>query len=96
MLIDKGEQINQFKVDGKSRKFFFVTAIKEIEPDVFIMGTLSQGLHKYDMKKETLKTISSAELNLPEKREAGNCQYDPDRFITKYMGFIFWLWHLSF
>ena len=71
VLIDKGEQINQFKVDGKSRKFFFVTAIKEIEPDVFIMGTLSQGLHKYDMKKETLKTISSAELNLPENVKPG-------------------------
>ena len=35
------------------------------------MGTLSQGLHKYDMKKETLKTISSAELNLPENVKPG-------------------------
>lgn len=71
VLIDKGKQINQFPVDGKNRKFLYVSTLKEVEPDVFILGTLKQELYRYDMKKETLKTISSQDLNLHDNVKPG-------------------------
>ncbi len=71
VLIDKNKKINQFPINGETRKFFFVSALKEIEPDIFIMGTLKQELYRYDMKQGTLKTISSPELNLPENSKPG-------------------------
>ncbi|KKB50056.1 hypothetical protein HMPREF1212_03216 [Parabacteroides sp. HGS0025] len=71
VMIENGKQINQFPVDGTTKKFYFVTTIKEVEPDVFVMGTLGQGIYKYDMKKETLKTVSSPELNLPDNIKPG-------------------------
>lgn len=71
ILVDKGKPTNLFKVNGKSTTFNFITALKEIEPDIFIMGTLRQELYKYDMKKGTLKTISSLDLNLRENAKPG-------------------------
>lgn len=71
VMADKGKQTNLFMANGESRKFPFVTAIAETAPDVFVMGTLTQGLHQYDMQKETLKTVSSTDLGLPENVKPG-------------------------
>ncbi|MEY8608374.1 two-component regulator propeller domain-containing protein [Parabacteroides segnis] len=71
-LIDKGKPVNQFKVNGKNRKFYYVTTLKETEPDVFVMGTLTQNLYRYDLQKENLKIISSPDLNLKEDVKPGS------------------------
>lgn len=71
VMIENGKTINQFNVDGESRKFHFVTTIKEIQPEVFILGTLGQGLFQYNMSKGELKTVSPPQLNLPNDGKPG-------------------------
>lgn len=71
VMLERGKATNQFNVDGENRRFHFVTTIKEIQPDIFIMGTLGQGLFQYNMKKGKLKTVSSTQLDLPENGKPG-------------------------
>lgn len=71
LMIDNGKSTNQFKVNGKDRMFYYITTLKEIEPDVFIMGSLTENLYKYDLKKETLKVIFPADLNLHTDTKPG-------------------------
>lgn len=71
VMLERGKATNQFNVDGENRRFHFVTTIKEIQPDIFIMGTLGQGLFQYNMKKGKLKTVSSSQLDLPENGKPG-------------------------
>ena len=71
IMIENGKAISQFNVGGENRKFYFVTTIKEIQPDVFILGTLGQGLFKYNMNKGELITVSSDQFDLPENGKPG-------------------------
>ena len=57
VMVDKGRQTNQFIADGLSRPFKGVTVIHELEPDLFLFGTLSDSLYLYDKKKETIRNL---------------------------------------
>lgn len=71
IAIDGGKQIFRFKIDGKERRLHYITALEEIEPDVFVMATLTQQLYRYDMKNGTLKTVFSPELGLNPNAKPG-------------------------
>ena len=59
VMVDKGKQTNRFMANGISRSFKWVTVIHELEPDLFLFGTLSDSLYLYDMKKETVRILST-------------------------------------
>lgn len=58
-MVDKGKQTNRFMANGISRSFKWVTVIHELEPNLFLFGTLSDSLYLYDMKKETVRNLST-------------------------------------
>lgn len=45
--------------NGISRSFKWVTVIHELEPNLFLFGTLSDSLYLYDMKKKTVRNLST-------------------------------------
>lgn len=72
VMVDKGIQTNRFMADHVSRPFKGVTVIHELEPDQFLFGTLSDSLYLYDIKKETVRNLSSELLPDPKFERLGN------------------------
>lgn len=72
VMVDKGIQTNRFMADGISRPFKGVTVIHELEPDLFLFGTLSDSLYLYDIKKETVRNLSSELQPDPQFERLGN------------------------
>lgn len=66
-MVDKGKQTNRFMANGISRSFKWVTVIHELEPELFLFGTLSDSLYLYDMKKRNrpqpfLRTATGSQI----------------------------------
>lgn len=72
VMIDRDRQTNRFRADGVSRPFKGVTVIHELEPDLFLFGTLSDSLYLYDIKKETVRNLSSELQPDPQFERLGN------------------------
>lgn len=58
--------------NGISRSFKWVTVIHELEPNLFLFGTLSDSLYLYDMKKETVRNLSTELQPDPKFEKLGN------------------------
>ena len=58
--------------NGISRSFKWVTVIHELEPELFLFGTLSDSLYLYDMKKETVRNLSTELQPDPKFEKLGN------------------------
>lgn len=58
VMMDKGKTINRFSVDGREMPFKGVCMIRELEPDVFLFGTLTDTVFVYDMKKQTYTDLT--------------------------------------
>lgn len=71
-MVDRGKQVNRFMADGVSRPFRWVTVIHELEPDLFLFGTLSDSLYLYDIKKETVRNLSTELQPNPKFEKLGN------------------------
>ena len=72
VMVDRGKQVNRFMADGVSRPFRWVTVIHELEPDLFLFGTLSDSLYLYDIKKETVRNLSTELQPNPKFEKLGN------------------------
>ena len=72
VMVDKGKQTNRFMANGISRSFKWVTVIHEREPELFLFGTLSDSLYLYDMKKETVRNLSTELQPDPKFEKLGN------------------------
>ena len=72
VMVDKGKQTNRFMANGISRSFKWVTVIHELEPELFLFGTLSDSLYLYDMKKETVRNLSTELQPDPKFEKLGN------------------------
>lgn len=72
VVIDKGKAINTFSVDGRKQQFRGICMINEIEPDVFLLGSISDTLLVYDMKKEKLTNLTPLLQNGDENKRLGN------------------------
>lgn len=57
VMVDKGKQTDQFVVNGTPRSFQHVTVVHELEPNLFLFGTLSDSLYLYDAKKQTVQNL---------------------------------------
>lgn len=58
VMADKGKTTGLFPVDGGKRLFAAVSTIRELEPDVFLFGTLSDTVFVYDMQRETIADLT--------------------------------------
>lgn len=58
VVIENGKPVNQFASNGTTRPFKAVTTIREIKPNLFLFGTLSDSIYLYDIKNRTTMDIA--------------------------------------
>ena len=72
VLIDKGKMINTFHADGEMRQFNGISQILEVEPDVFILGAITDSIYIYDMNKQTVVNITHKIQNGDKNKRLGS------------------------
>ncbi|MDL2309939.1 response regulator [Parabacteroides sp. OttesenSCG-928-B22] len=58
MIDRKGRRTNEFVANGHKLSFPYVTTILELQPEVFLFGTLRGEIYRYDRKQQTLETLN--------------------------------------
>ncbi len=84
ILIDNKKQTNSFPVNGKQQPIHYVTAIKELAPDKYLFGTLTQELYLYDMHKETVTHLALNRISGTKDHRSGRItgiETDPEGYI---------------
>lgn len=72
VLMDKEKTINTFSVDGRMKQFKKVSTINELEPDVFLFGTISDSVFVYDMNRQTCTDLTRRLQNGEKNRRLGS------------------------
>lgn len=72
LLADKEKTINMFTVNGRKRSFRGVCVIEELEPNVFLLGTLYDSIYLYDMNKEIVTDLTVKLQNREKNKRLGN------------------------
>lgn len=57
VVIDNGKEVNRFSANGNEVFFPLISAINEIEPGKFVLGSLNDSLYLYDENKSLKKNI---------------------------------------
>ena len=83
ILIDNGKQTNSFPINGKKQRIHYITVIKELAPNKYLFGTLTQELYLYDMHKEAITHLALNQLSGKSKRSGRitGIETDPDGYI---------------
>lgn len=58
VLVDKGKTNNRFNVNGRTEALKGLCVINEIEPDRFLLGTITDSIYMYDMDKEVATDVT--------------------------------------
>lgn len=72
VMVENGHYTNQFVIDNKPQVFESVSMLKEIRPDVFILGTLENGFYLYDRNQHTAVHYAAKELGLGMHDKVGS------------------------
>lgn len=71
VMVEDGHYTNKFMIDGMPQSFESVSTVKEIRPDVFLLGTLGKGLVVYNRNENTSVRITETELGLAKYDKIG-------------------------
>ena len=69
ILIENGKKQTFFPVNGKKQRIHYITVIKELAPDKYLFGTLTQELYLYDMYKNSVTHIVLNQLPGAKKQK---------------------------
>lgn len=58
VLVDQGKTTCTFPVNGEKKPFRRICMIEELEPDLFLFGTMTDSVFLYDMQKETVTDLT--------------------------------------
>lgn len=71
ILIENGKKQTFFPVNGKKQRIHYITVIKELAPDKYLFGTLTQELYLYDMYKNSVTHIVLNQLPGAKNKRSG-------------------------
>ena len=83
-MADKEKTTSYFNVNGHKKQFRGICLIKELEPDVFLFGAISDSVFVYDMNKETATDLTSLLQNGDKRKRLGSISgalKDDNQFI---------------
>ena len=72
VMADKEKTTSYFNVNGHKKQFRGICLIKELEPDVFLFGAISDSVFVYDMNKETATDLTSLLQNGDKRKRLGS------------------------
>lgn len=72
VMVDKGKTVNKFNVDGVEKVFRGMCLIKELEPDVFLFGAITDSAFVYDMNKKTSVNLTARLQNGDKNKRLGS------------------------
>ena len=84
VMADKEKTTSYFNVNGHKKQFRGICLIKELEPDVFLFGAISDSVFVYDMNKETATDLTSLLQNGDKRKRLGSISgalKDDNQFI---------------
>lgn len=84
VMADKEKTTSYFNVNGHKKQFRGMCLIKELEPDVFLFGAISDSVFVYDMNKETATDLTSLLQNGDKRKRLGSISgalKDDNQFI---------------
>lgn len=84
VMADKEKTTSYFNVNGHKKQFRGMCLIKELEPDVFLFGAISDSVFVYDMNKETTTDLTSLLQNGDKRKRLGSISgalKDDNQFI---------------
>ena len=84
VMADKEKTTSYFNVNGHKKQFRGICLIKELEPDVFLFGAISDSVFVYDMNKETATDLTSLLQNGDKRKRLGSISgalEDDNQFI---------------
>lgn len=84
VMIHEGKEIKEFRVNGQSKPFKRVCLIRELEPDIFLFGTLNDSIFIYKMKEEKIIDITETLLGDEKNKQLGNISgaiKDPEGYL---------------
>ncbi|WP_233566976.1 MULTISPECIES: ligand-binding sensor domain-containing protein [Parabacteroides] len=84
VMVDKEKTTSYFNVNGHKKQFRGMCLIKELEPDVFLFGAISDSVFVYDMNKETATDLTSLLQNGDKRKRLGSISgalKDDNQFI---------------
>lgn len=59
VLASKGKTQNRFEVQAQERYFRYITLIEELEPDLFLMGSMTDSIYLYNMEQKKVENIAN-------------------------------------
>lgn len=84
VMADKEKTTSYFNVNGHKKQFRGMCLIKELEPDVFLFGAISDSVFVYDMNKETTTDLTTLLQNGDKRKRLGSISgalKDDNQFI---------------
>lgn len=72
IMVEKGKTINKFNVDGQNKPFRRVSQIEELEPDIFLFGTINDSVFVYDINKGKITDITHRLKNGESNKRLGS------------------------
>lgn len=72
VMIDGEKEVNRFRVDGKDRLFRGVSLIQELKSDVFLFGTMEDGVFIYNKTEEQVTDLTGILLGDERNKQLGN------------------------
>jgi len=59
VLASNGKTQNMFEIGNEKRRFLYTTQITELEPDIFLMGTMTDSIYLYNIQNKKLENIAN-------------------------------------